>query len=163
MVERADLGELVAAAWRAYDNARRLPSRVPGAPILFFGDFDAYRVSSLRVVTVGLNPSLKEFPERARFSRFPLAEGDEGREPGRYIDALSAYYRTEPYRMWFGHFERFLNGAESSYYAGKAATALHTDICSPIATDPTWRELAEVDRTALEADGLPLWHALTGC
>ncbi len=161
MAERLALAPLVDAAWSAYDNADKLRCRVePAAPILFFGDLDEYRASPLRIVTVGLNPSVREFPDRARFSRFPLAEGIEGRAPGRYIDALCAYYRTDPYRMWFGHFERFLNGAEASYYEGREATALHTDICSPIATDPTWRQLPEVEQAALEADGLPLWHAL---
>ena len=66
LVERAQPAELVAAAWRAYDAAAALPSRVtPAAPILFFGNLDAYRASLLRVLTVGLNPSHKEFPAGA--------------------------------------------------------------------------------------------------
>ena len=51
---------------------------------------------------------------------------------------------------------------QTSYYLGEASTALHTDICSPVATDPTWSRLSESDRTTLEADGGPLWHALLG-
>jgi hypothetical protein len=159
--ERADLDDLVAAAWRAYDDAARLPSRVsPASPILFFGDLDAYLASPLRVVTVGLNPSLAEFPVGDPFSRFPLAEGPEGREPERYLAALSAYYRTNPYRGWFSAFEPLLNGAGASYYAGEPSTALHTDICSPAATNPTWSKLHDADRATLEADGGPLWHRL---
>ena len=70
------------------------------------------------MVTVGLNPSLHEFPSNKPFLRFPLA-GDTGdREPDQYLDAMSAYFRTEPYSSWFGAFEPLLNGAESSYYAG---------------------------------------------
>ena len=155
------LDELVAAAWRAYDNAAGLPSRVsPGAPILFFGDLDAYRASPVRILTVGLNPSLLEFPTEDPFSRFPLAEGPEGRESDRYVAALSAYYRTEPYRGWFSAFEPLLNGAGASYYAGEASTALHTDICSPVATSPTWRQLSAAEREVLEVDGVRLWHDL---
>ena len=156
-----DLTGLVNAAWRAYDSAASLRSRVePAAPVLFFSDLDAYLASPLRIVTVGLNPSLMEFPVEDPFSRFPLAEGPEGREPGRYLDALSAYYRTDPYRRWFSAFEPLLNGAGASYYDGESSTALHTDICSPVATSPTWSGLHESERAALGAEGEPLWHAL---
>ena len=159
---RRCLSPSVALAWRAFDYASRLPSRVtPAAPILFFGDLDAYRTSPLRVLTVGLNPSLHEFPDGEPFQRFPLA-GDSGdREPGRYLDAKSAYFRTDPYRSWFGAFEPLLNGAGSSYYESEAAsTAVHTDICSPVATNPTWSQLGRAEQAALEADGGPLWHML---
>ena len=151
-----------ALAWRAFDRASRLPSRVtPAAPILFFGDLHAYRTSPLRVLTVGLNPSLFEFPADEPFQRFPLVGGERGQEPSRYLDAMSAYFRTDPYRSWFRAFEPLLNGTGSSYYESEAAcTALHTDICSYVATDPTWSKLPKVDRTALEADGGPLWDTL---
>ena len=159
---RQRLSPSVALAWRAFDRASRLPSRVtPAAPILFFGDLDAYRTSPLRVLTVGLNPSLHEFPNDEPFQRFPSVGGERGQEPGRYLNAMSAYFRTDPYRSWFGAFEPLLNGAGSSYYESEAAcTALHTDICSPVATDPTWSKLPKVDRAALEVDGGPLWDTL---
>ena len=78
------------------------------------------------------------------------------------MDALSAYFRTGscPYRDWFNAYEPFLNGMQASYYEGEASTALHTDICSPVATDPTWRRLDTAQRLALEQDGIPLWHDL---
>ena len=78
-----------------------------------------------------------EFPADSPFRRFPLAEGVTASELDRYLDALSAYYRTDPYRGWFSAFEPLLNGAGASYYAGRTSTAVHTDICSPVATDPT--------------------------
>ena len=121
-------------------------------PILFFGDLDAYRASPLHVVTVGLNPSLHEFPADEPFRRFPLAEGSLGREPSRYLDATSSYFRTDPYARWFSSaFEPLLNGMQASYYQGGGSTALHTDICSPVATNPTWSRLDEADRAALES------------
>ena len=132
----------------------------PAVPILFFGDLDAYRASPLHVLTVGLNPSLHEFPADQPFRRFPLAEGSLGGEPSRYLDAMAGYFRTDPYRRWCGAFEPLLNGMQASYYQGDASTALHTDICSPVATNPTWSRLDEADRTALESDGGPLWHML---
>ena len=158
------LDAAVAQAWRAFDRAAELSSRVtPAAPVLFFGDVDAYCASPLRVLTVGLNPSLHEFPAGEAFRRFPLLTGGSSdREPGRYLDAMSAYFRTDPYRRWFSALEPLLNGAGASYYAGKASTALHTDICSPVATEPTWADsrLPRAQRAGLETHGGELWHAL---
>jgi len=152
----------VSRAWRAFDRAAGRPPRVtPAAPILFFGDLDAYRASPLRVLTVGLNPSLHEFPAGNPFQRFPLLNGGStDREPNRYLDAMSAYFRTDPYGGWFSAFEPVLKGAGASYYAGNGSAALHTDICSPVATNPAWSRLGETDRADLEAAGGPLWHTL---
>ncbi len=152
----------VAEAWRTFDRSRGLPSRIThAAPILFFGDLDAYGASPLRVLTVGLNPSLHEFPVGEPFRRFPLLTGvSSDRESGRYLNAMSAYFRTDPYSVWFSAFEPLLNGAGASYYKGEVSTALHTDICSPVPTNPTWSKLGPADRAALEAEGGPLWHTL---
>ena len=155
------LVEHVALAWQAFDRAASWPWCVaPAAPVLFFGDLHAYRASPLRLLTVGLNPSLHEFPTDEPFRRFPLAEGCIARKPARYIDAMSAYFRTDPYRRWFSTFEPLLHGMEASYYEGRASTALHTDICSPVATNPTWSKLDENVCSALAADGSSLWHML---
>ena len=160
--ERGELlSEPVALAWRAFDRAPHRTCRVDLAvPILFFGDLYAYRASRLRVVTVGLNPSLHEFPAGEPFSRFPLAADNRDREPSRYLDAMSAYFRTDPYHQWFNAFEPLLNGLGVSYYEAGASTALHTDICSPVATNPTWNDLDKAIQAVLEADGRPLWHML---
>ena len=53
-----------------------------------------------------------------------------------------------------------LNGMGASYCKGQPSTALHTDICSPIATDPTWSCLDPEQQKALKKDGRPLWHSL---
>ena len=161
MCERTTLNEAVEMAWQAYDNAAGLGTRVnPAIPVLFFGDLDAYRASALRVLTVGLNPSLHEFPATIPFSRFPLAEDAMRGDCHHYLNALSSYFRTDPYRSWFSSYESPLNGAGASYYAGGSSTALHTDICSPVATNPTWTRLRQIDRDTLETYGRPLWHIL---
>ena len=149
-------------AWRAFDRAAGRKWCVsPAVPILFFGDLDAYRASPLRVLTVGKNPSLHEFPTAQPFRRFPhLGEGSLDREPSRYLAAMSAYFWTAPYSGWFSAFEPLLNGMGTSYYEGSPSTALHTDICSPIATNPTWSRLNATARAELESDGGPLWHML---
>jgi hypothetical protein len=88
-------------------------------PILFFGDLYGYRTSPTRYVTVGLNPSYQEFPEEAPWSRFPAATPPEGRTLGAYLESLSAYFVTDPYRRWFDRsFEPVLRGAGASYYPG---------------------------------------------
>ena len=156
----SSLGEEVKEAWCAFGRAAALPSHVsPSIPILFFGNLQAYCTSKTRVLTVGLNPSLREFPTDDPFRRFPLAKGVTAGEPCRYLDALSAYFRTEPYD-WFGAFEPLLNGLEASYYEGQASTVLHTDICSPVATNPTWSRLDPSVQKELEKYGRPLWHSL---
>lgn len=161
LIERTDLREIVDAAWRAYDNAARLPSRVePAAPILFFGDLDAYRASEIRVLTVGVNPSNHQFPSRWPFLRFPLIDNAAAREPDRYIKALSAYFHGEPYLRWLGAFKPLLEGIGASYSPGAASTALHTDIGSPVATNPTWTKLRSTEKAILETEGGPLWHRL---
>ena len=161
MSERNKLSAVAAGAWRSFDSAASLKSRVsPAMPILFFGDFDTYVNSQERVLTVGLNPSRHEFPEGDPFQRFPLAEDVAAADWQRYLDALSAYFRTRPYAQWFKSFEPLINGMGASYYDGRTSTVLHTDICSPIATDPTWSQLGEADRRVLVDDGRTLWHEL---
>ena len=161
MREWASLDEVVLGVWSTFGQASGLPSRVsPSMPILFFGDLHAYSSSRVRVLSVGLNPSLHEFPADSPFRRFPLAEGVTPREPVPYLDALSAYFRTDPYRGGFSAFEPMLNGLGVSFYEGKPSTALHTDICSPVATDPTWSGLDWDEQNALEKEGGPLWHGL---
>ena len=157
----------VSEAWRAHDNAAGLVARVnPAIPILFFGDLSAYQVAPLRTLTVGLNPSRREFPSGRAFSRFPLSDEESYRDQASYLGAMSRYFRTEPYHAWFNAWEPLLNGAGVSHYGGASSTALHTDLCSPVATDPTWSRLGKVDRHSqqtLEADGVPLWHILLNC
>ena len=225
------LSQALVQAKQAFDRATARTWCVsPAAPILFFGDLRAYQASPLRLLTVGLNPSLHEFPADQPFRRFPLIEPSRDPELSRYFDAMSAYFRTDPYRGWFKHwykqskrstaqprergasprplrlffgdlhayqglhefpadqpfrrfpliepsrdpeipllrrdvrwfnaFEPLLNGMGASYYEGSASTALHTDICSPVATNPTWSRLDVADQAALETDGGPLWHML---
>ena len=157
--------ELAAAAWEVYGRAvgDNLAALVrPSIPILFFGDDERYFASPKRIITVGLNPSRVEFPAADRFERFPAAREINPASPALdwYLRALHDYFRERPYNAWFRPaFEPILNGLGASYYDGAASTALHTDICSPLATDPTWTRLRD-GRAALEATGIELWHRL---
>jgi len=153
-------------AWSAFDAHRKalLGSGGdavvdPAVPILYFGDRDAYLSSAWRIITVGLNPSRAEFPRDDPFKRFPLARGlVEGSDD--YLAALDTYFKTDPYKSWFSSYESLLNGLDASYYPGARSTALQTDLCSPVATDPTWTKLGRDTREGLMSDGVVLWHEL---
>ena len=132
----------------------------PAVPILFFGDLVAYRASPLRVLTVGLNPSLHEFPKNQPFRRFPALAGAGDPQTPHYLDAMSDYFDIDPYSAWFNTFKPVLEGMEASFYGDGASRALHTDICSPVATDPTWSKLDNANQKILESDGGLLWHRL---
>ena len=153
-------------AWAAFDaqrialqGAARESVVDPSVPVLYFGDREAYFSSPLRIVTVGLNPSRAEFPGTDPFRRFPLASGINWRHDD-YLAALDTYFKTDPYRGWFSSYESLLNGLDASYYPGGRSTALHTDLCSPVPTDPTWTKLGRDAREALMSDGVGLWHEL---
>lgn len=160
--------ELALVAWRLYRKAQasERPIRVTprSAPILYFGDLTEYRASSFRVITVGVNPSGEEFPANAPWSRFPVAEvaAAENVEPlvTDYLEALNNYFRLRPYRRWFDSYEPALNGMGASYYDGAEATAVHTDICTPIPTSPIWGGLDRDEWRFLAPGGVELWHRL---
>ncbi len=156
--------ELVACAWEQHRAAElaRLPHLVrPSMPVLFFGDSQRYLGSLVRVLSVGLNPSREEFPSTAPYRRFPGGETLDGSDTEAYLAVLNGYFRTYPYKRWFNSsFEQVLRGVGASYYDEGSSIALHTDLCSPLATDPTWSQLESRERAVLEPQGHRLWHDL---
>jgi hypothetical protein len=48
----------------------------------------------------------------------------------------------------------------ASFYPGRDAIALHTDIGTPLATDPTWSRLTDAARAVLSGPGRRIWHSL---
>jgi len=143
-----------------------LPITSPSIPILYFGDYPAYHKSETKIITVGLNPSHREFPIEDRFLRFRKAEKVSKSsnlthlEIQLFLDSLNDYYKDEPYK-WFGCFEPMLNGLNSSYYDNEYPNrVLHTDICSPLATDITWSKLNDRAQARLSYDGNKIWHSL---
>ena len=160
-----EMRELAAASWEVYRDAIEFGIGAlvrPSIPILFFGDDERYASTARKVITVGLNPSRLEFPNVDPFLRFPAARQIDPQRPAldQHLAALRAYFRERPYNAWFRPaFEPILNGLAASYYQGAANTALHTDICSPLATDPTWSRLGSVG-AQLTAAGVELWHRL---
>ena len=146
--------------------AAGLPITKPSIPIFYFGDLPGYQESELKIITVGLNPSHHEFPEADRFTRFKKAENLELFKPlsdedtRLYVESLNNYFKEEPYN-WFNCYEPLLNGLHASYYPNDYSNrALHTDICSPFATDVTWSELSENHQRLLSIEGCTFWHRL---
>lgn len=135
---------------------------IPILPIHWFGNRPAYEASALRVVTVGLNPSDREFRPNdttaiSKDFRFPdFDDTDKGLEL-----AFNNYFKRKPYDAWFkGSFGAVLQSFDASFYEGATNTAIHTDICSPWATIPTWSKLPEKIRQELEIEGNELWKKL---
>lgn len=129
----------------------------PAGPVMFFGDLTAFNSSHPRVATAGKNPSHREFPGEEHFTRFP---GADSADECQYLSALCRYFRSNPYKRWFKHYEEALLGMGASYYGGACATALHTDIGSVLPTKPAWGELDIEVRRHLCRDGVPFWHCL---
>jgi hypothetical protein len=167
MTGKPSLEALGARAWQIHRRAEAdaLEHLVrPSVPILFFGDSESYLASRVRVLTVGLNPSREEFPRANPFSRFQYSESVDASadlDLTAYLRSLNDYFRLNPYRKWFDpSFEPLLSGLGASYYAGCDSTALHTDLCTPLATDPTWSHLKSDERNLLRESGPRLWHDL---
>ncbi|WP_139082203.1 hypothetical protein [Rubellimicrobium roseum] len=142
-------------------EVRDLPHVVTNSlPIPYFGDVEAYDASDLRIVTAALNPSREEFPVGGP-ARFDLKEGLSGQEG--LETQLSNYFKHKPYTRWFGNFEHVLNGMGATYGGhmrgrDNRRTALHLDLCSPIATNPTWSKLDAATRESLRGPGRALFE-----
>jgi len=148
-------------------KSKGAPITQPSIPILFFGNLIKYLESDVKIITVGLNPSHNEFPPASPFSRFLGAEKLDltsklsEQEVFSYLSALNLYFHFNPYRKWFGSFEPILNGLNASYYPeNETNTVLHTDLCSPFATDITWSKLNVRYRNVLRLPGIRIWHKL---
>jgi|SRR5579863_7391181 len=109
--------DLIRESWQVHRRFVDQPFLVkPSIPIHFFGDSDKYFDSELKVITLGLNPSRCEFPEKDRFSRFSSAREIhprvlEGASYAEYLQALNGYFLeppNDPYKSWFNSFEHLL-------------------------------------------------------
>ena len=112
-----------------------------------------------------MNPSNAEFPQKNPFQRFPaaaaFATATGSRDYATHLQALNDYFRVDPYCKWFRpSYGAILDGLGAGYGDGRPNAALHTDFCSPLATCPTWSGLKREQRSALEPEGIRLWHRL---
>lgn len=124
---------------------------VPTMPIIYFGDYNKYRESKIKIVTVSLNPSDREFKKNKNdseysFFRFQSAKDLYGKDRlneddiKKYLESINNYFNIEPYREWFDDNRRHLFKIfDASYYKDeKENVPLHIDLATAIATNPTW-------------------------
>ena len=95
-------------------------------PVCWFGDL----ASSLpKVITIGTNPSSKEFYKTNRFS--PALPSSSTAD---LIYSYNGYFTRSPYKLWFDKIEPLLNEFGASYYTNLAksykCTAIHLDVVS---------------------------------
>ncbi len=160
-LESEYMDKLIKRTWRHYDKFAKNEHIVKRSiPILYFGDLEAYRKSKHRIITVGLNPSMKEFP--SDLQRFKIS-----RNKTIYINSLNDYFKNKPYK-WFKSYKHILSGLDASYYPNDtvSSTALHTDLCTPIATNPAWTELVKSRKDIAEdlvSEGCKIWSRLMEC
>lgn len=117
-------------------------------PIVHFGNLEKYKHSKRRIVTVGLNPSNNEFYEK-RFEFIDFKKSNEKDNVSMLSTTLNRYFDVNPYNKWFFNGEYVLNVLGATYYENPVYdtggdtydTAVHIDIYSSIATDPTWGKL----------------------
>jgi hypothetical protein len=153
------LRNLIDEALNIFEN-REVKSQIvtSSIPILFFGDYTL----EPKVITVGLNPSRLEFPDNNRYQRFPLMEGwtRESFCYETYVESCCRYFDEQPYH-WFQNYEEILKGLDASFKLnGNNGTSIHTDICSPLATEKSWRHLGTDTKQRLTLAGTPLWKSL---
>jgi hypothetical protein len=141
-------------------------------PILYFGDLERYCQSNIKVITVGLNPSDREFKNDENteniYYRFPINDSSvqsfqeiiDNKKYDIYYDLLNNYFNKKPYKSWFKMFEDFLNQLDCSFYSCISNQSIHTDYYSPIATTPTWSKLPETSKKELKDQGSALWKKL---
>ena len=184
--DRDDVGVLLTKVWKKFEEVKNLlpVAKIAGNfPILWFGDMDAYFHSEIRVITVGLNPSNKEFSEPRFFTyiekmpyhgmpnfdgttvyethitgRIPVSHSHwENAEFERIAWAYNNYFHINPFGAYFDCYEKALRslGYDVSYAGKKLGnykaknTAIHIDLKSPIATDPTWSRLTAFEKERL--------------
>lgn len=149
------LYNLIDKYWEDYLKHRKLNDVVTSSiPVVWFGNFDKYKVSKKKIVTVAINPSYNEFPIDTPFIRFPAAENlakvdcelNIG-EMNKLIASYNDYFIKNPYKRFFEYgFEVVLQNlpytAKASYgYHPSENTAIHIDCQTALATQQKWSAL----------------------
>ena len=141
-------------------------------PVLFFGDLKSYLKNDFKVVTAAINPSDMEFKmekkQKWHSTKIRFEDFDGSYESLEV--ACSNYFKVKPYE-WFGKnknkhldigFKPILNSMGYCYYPNKGnlKPVLHTDLCSPLATNKKWKDVSPKDKNQLIETGFPLWKRL---
>lgn len=154
--------DLVKKTFNYFDNFKEHEAVVtPSLPILYFGNLTSYKNSKHKILTVGKNPSDNEFRLKKSDSFSFVRFSNWNKNARNLIPTLNAYFDNNPLKQWFSCFEPILNGLSASFYPDSYPnTAIHTDVCSPLATNPTWSNLAPKTQTILFKEGFEIWQEL---
>jgi len=163
MNKKEDLIQLINTEGETFKQLNYSNNIVPNSiPIIWFGNYLAYEASNVKIITVSLNPSDNEFKMKGQTEyspnfRFPSFDGSDN----SLFTSYNEYFEKNPYNSWFkSSFKAVLESFNASHYNGALNTALHTDIASPYATNPTWSGLDSKIKEHLELMGSKSWHAL---
>ena len=160
--------ELVNDIMNSFNQMRESQKAItyPSIPILYFGDYDQYQKSNPKVITVGLNPSRKEFPKDSPYTKFPETENIDitktlnENDVSTYLSSLNNYFKHNLYNR-FDSYDPISNGMNTSYYMNtEGNNTLHTNLCSPFATDVIWSKLRTTTQYTLGREGRKFWHRL---
>lgn len=127
-----------------------------GCPVPSFGDL----VNS-RVVSVGLNPSSREFLDESgeelqgKFRRFHTLgslglqswSDSDASHLKLILDDCAGYFQGNPYDRWFRKLDWIIGGTQTSYY-DLSNQASHIDLI-PYATESKWTDLTSRQRSLL--------------
>ena len=125
----------------------------PSVPVVWFGDIEKYKQSPKRILTIGLNPSKEEFPSRPKAPRFDEIDFAVPDSHEKLYTTLNRYFDINPYKHWFNKYNSLIDVLDCSYggiYGIRSNTAIHIDIYTAIATDPTWGGLTDAQRNAIQ-------------
>ena len=162
--------EHICKVWSSFNSIDKdmYGIKYPSIPITHFGNYNEYKKSSLKIVTVGLNPSKEEFPSDDAFSRFYGAERIfhkqqlSNEDVQIYLNALNIYFEYN-WNVWFEHFEPILNSMNASYHKGIENTVIHTDLC-PFTTALAWSKYEKSTNSYIVEDlmkkGSEAWRNL---
>jgi len=127
-----------------------------GAPVPSFGN-----LSASFVATLGLNPSYREFVDKAgrelhgELRRFHTLTSlgirswleVDARHMQAIMESCCRYFEANPYDTWFRKLDKVVLGTKASYYGGSYG-ACHLDLI-PYATKSKWAELSAYQRSIL--------------
>ena len=152
---------------------RQIPDKCP--PILWFGDHRR----TPKIVTVGLNPSYREFfktqddarslqyypSSKRRFYVYSTIDVNNSMSPestNRVIPSYDEYFKRNPYTKWFGrprgyNIECFINQLDASFYHERSFSCVHIDLF-PYATIDKFSDLDQSKMNDIFKDSWFLDH-----
>ncbi len=111
----------MSATWPKYDPLRPKDKKGLLQPIPFFGD-----VNNAQILTVGVNPSSKEF-SKDRLKDHPWPPETDKITANDLNNLLENYFASNPYK-WFDNWEEAFKPLGVSYKDGAAHLAAHLDL-----------------------------------